>query len=88
MMESFFDVSRDSADVFAGRKIVTEHPEFCEEWMNRYPVLFLSLKDVEGLNFTDAYGMLEGTVSRLCIKFSGHKPEVQPVLRLHVWRSR
>lgn len=70
MMESFFDVRRDSSDVFAGRKILVNHPDFCKEWMNQYPVLFLSFKDVEGLNFTDAYGMLEGTISRLCIKFS------------------
>ncbi|MBR2809943.1 MAG: AAA family ATPase [Solobacterium sp.] len=80
MMESFFDISRDSADVFAGTKILVDHPEFCKEWMNRYPVLFLTLKDVDGLNFTDAYGMLEGTISRLCIKFSelAEREEVNP----------
>ena len=71
MMESFFDIQRNSADVFAGKKIQVNHPVFCKEWMNQYPVLFLSLKDVEGLRFEDAYGMLEGTISRLCIKFSG-----------------
>ena len=63
MMESFFDIGRDSAEVFTGKK------EFCREWMNQYPVLFLSLKDVEGLSFQDAYEMLEVTISRLCIKF-------------------
>lgn len=71
MMESFFDIQRNSADVFAEKKIQVNHPVFCKEWMNQYPVLFLSLKDVEGLRFEDAYGMLEGTISRLCIKFSG-----------------
>ena len=63
MMESFFDVGRDSADVFAGREIVVNHPDFCKDWMNQYPVLFLSLKDVEGLTFADAYDMLKGRIS-------------------------
>ena len=83
MMESFFDIRRDSADVFKNLDIMQNHPEFCKEWMNRYPVLFLSFKDVEGLNFTDAYGMIEGTISRLCIKFSelADKKEINPTDR-------
>lgn len=80
MMESFFDVRRDSSDVFAGCKIVVNHLDFCKKWMNQYPVLFLSYKDVDGLNFKDAYGMLEGTISRLCIKCSelAEKDEINP----------
>ena len=83
MMESFFDLGRDSAEAFAGRKIVVNHPEFCKEWMNQYPVLFLTLKDVEGMSFADAYGMLEATISRLCIKFSdlAGRKEVNPADR-------
>ena len=70
MMESFFDICRNSADVFAGRKIVVDHPEFCKEWMNQYPVLFFSYKDVEGLTFDAAYDMLKERISSLCIKYS------------------
>ena len=68
MMESFFDINRDSSGIFARYNIYRSHPDFCEEWMNQYPVLFLSFKDVQGLSFADAFGMLEGTISRLCIK--------------------
>lgn len=68
MMESFFDAGRDSADVFAGRNITVNHPEFCREWMNQYPVLFLSLKDVEGLTFDSAFRMLKAALSDLCKK--------------------
>lgn len=50
MMESFFDINRDSSDVFEGLDIV-KHEVFCREWMNQYPVLFLSFKDVDGLDF-------------------------------------
>ena len=70
MMESFFDIGRDSADVFAGRKITLNHPEFCRKWMNQYPVLFLSLKDVEGLTFDSAFTMLKTTLADLCKKIS------------------
>ena len=55
MMESFFDVSRDSRNLFADCNILKNHPDFCREWMNQYPVLFLSLKDVEGLSFESAF---------------------------------
>ena len=68
MMESFFDIRRDSMDLFAGRKILTDHPDFCREWMNQYPVLFLTFKDVEGLCFDAAYSMLKAVVSDLCKK--------------------
>ena len=83
MMESFFDVKRNSRELFQGLDVLKNHPEFCKKWMNQYPVLFLTLKDVEGLNFKDAYGMLEGTISRLCIKYSelAEKKEVNPADR-------
>ena len=75
MMESFFDVNRDSAEVFQGLNIVENHPDFCREWMNQYPVVFLSLKDVEGISFQEAYNMLEGVIANLCIKFADLEKE-------------
>ncbi len=69
MMESFFDINRSSRDVFEGLS-VTEHESFCAEWMNQYPVLSLSLKDVDGLDFESAYISLKGTISDVCFKYS------------------
>lgn len=69
MIESFFDNRRDSKDVFRERKIMENHPEFCAEWMNQYPTLFISLKDVEGLTFEEAYAMLAGEIASVCIKY-------------------
>lgn len=66
MMESFFDIRRDSADVFAGRNILINHPDFCKEWMNQYPVLFLTLKDVEGRSFELAYSKLRTVIADVC----------------------
>ena len=67
MLESFFDLNRDSREVFSGLNI-TKHEAFCSKWMNQYPVLFLSFKDVEGLTFKSAYDMLALALSDLCMK--------------------
>ena len=37
----------------------------CRKWMNRYPVIFLSLKDVDGLTFSSAYGMFASAIMDL-----------------------
>jgi len=67
MLQSFFDITKDSRDVFEGLA-VTKHADFCRQWMNRYPVLFLSLKDVCGLDFENAYAMLKARIADLCKK--------------------
>ena len=69
-IESFFDIRRDSESVFKGLNISENHPEFCREWMNQYPVLFVSLKSVEALDFENAFEMLAGVISDLCKKFT------------------
>ena len=65
MMESFFDINRDSKTVFEGLD-VTKHKEFCISWMNQYPVLFISFKDVDGLDFESAYGQLQSILADYC----------------------
>lgn len=67
MIQSFFDLRRNSADVFQGLDI-TKHEEFCENWMNQYPVLFISLKDVEGDSFEMAFERLKSRISYLCLE--------------------
>lgn len=67
MLESFFDISRDSRAAFEGLEI-TRHSELCRAWMNQYPVIFISLKDVEGIDFAGAYGMLRTVLAKLCAK--------------------
>ena len=67
MLESFFSIQRgDSRDVFEGLNIM-KHDAFCAEWMNQYPVLFLTLKGVEALSFDEAYETLKVKLSELCI---------------------
>lgn len=65
MMSNFFSNRKDSREIFEGLKI-TEHREFCEKWMNQYPVLFISLKDVEAQTFEGAYKMLKMRLADVC----------------------
>ena len=67
MLQSFFDINRDSRNLFQGLEI-SKHENFCGQWMNQYPVLFLSLKDVAGLEYEKAYNKLQGTIASLCKK--------------------
>lgn len=54
MLESFFDIRKDSRKLFEGLEIA-EHQALCAEWMNQYPTVFVSFRQVDGLNFMDAY---------------------------------
>ena len=65
MMASFFDINCDSKKLFEGLAI-SKHEEFCSEWLNQYPVLFISLKDVDGLDFESAYAQLQLVLSDYC----------------------
>ncbi len=69
MMESFFDINRDSKAVFEGLD-VSKHEAFCSSWMNQYPILFISFKDVDGLDFKSAFVALQGVISDFCFNYS------------------
>lgn len=56
MLKSFFEIGTGEG-LFDGLYI-SENKEFCKEYMGKYPVIFLSLKGVEGLNFEEARRML------------------------------
>ncbi len=80
MLEYFFSIQKgNSRDLFEGLNI-SEHDNICSEWMNRWPVLFLTLKDVEGTDFGEAYEMLAEEISKLCIKNAnlGEEKSVHP----------
>ena len=64
MMVSFFDIRRDSRPIFEGLEILSER-QLCAKWMNQWPVVFLSFKNVDGMDFSYAYGQLEYEISCL-----------------------
>ena len=56
MLRSFFEIGTDKS-LFDGLYIYG-NKELCAEYMGKYPVIFLSLKGVDGLDFTTARRML------------------------------
>lgn len=58
MLRSFFELGTDKS-LFDGLYI-SKNKELCEEHMGKYPVIFFSLKSVEGLKFENArYRIIE-----------------------------
>ena len=56
-------------ELFKDTKIFADQ-EFCQKFMGQYPVIFLSLKNVEGLTFEGAFIELAKVVFELASKFT------------------
>ena len=69
MMENFFNIRKESSALFEGLA-VARREEFCKSWMNQYPILFISFKDVEGEDFEGAYKMLQTRLADVCIELA------------------
>ena len=76
MFESFLKINKDKPfdtsiqqQYFKGTRILDDK-EFCSKFMGQYPVIELSLKDVDGNNFEEAYESFAATIFRLA---SGYK---------------
>lgn len=69
MLESFFDIRKDSRKLFEGLEIA-EHQALCKEWMNRYPTITISFRQIDGLNFIDAYQQL---VYEIALLYQNHR---------------
>ena len=64
MLESFFDIRKASKVLFEGLDIMS-HQSLCEEWMNKWPVIFVSFRQVDGLDFDSACAMLSSVIAEL-----------------------
>lgn len=64
MLANFFDIRKDSKSLFVGLHIA-DNTALCDKWMNQWPVIFLSMKRVDGLDFSGAYEMLVMVISEL-----------------------
>jgi hypothetical protein len=67
MLKSFFEVDCDKS-LFDGLK-VSENKEICEKHMGKYPVIFISLKSVDGLDFNTARNGLVGIIRNEASRF-------------------
>lgn len=52
MMKCFFEVGTDKT--LFDELAISQDTALCERYMGKYPVIFISLKDVDGLRFEDA----------------------------------
>ena len=68
MLRAFFETGAD-ASLFEGLYIV-ENKALCDEYMGKYPVIFLSLKSVEGLTFEDARYRITELIGREAQRFA------------------
>lgn len=64
MLDSYFDIRKDSKQLFDGLEI-SQNQVLCSEWMNKYPTIFVSFRQVEGLDFKGAYDMLTVVIANL-----------------------
>ena len=65
MLASFFDITRKSRQFFAGLK-VSQNEALCGKWMNQYPVIFLTLKDIEKPSFERALARIHVLIRTFC----------------------
>ena len=66
MLEHFFSLDGDKS-IFEGLKISKE-TALCEEYMGKYPVISVSLKGIDALNFEMAFRMGARAVRRTASK--------------------
>ena len=60
MLENFFSAEGDKS-IFDGLEI-SKDEEFCDRYMGKYPVISISLKQVEGDDFDSAKGMFKSVI--------------------------
>ncbi|MBQ9252353.1 MAG: AAA family ATPase [Clostridia bacterium] len=68
MFRDFLDVRQNSREIFQGLNIM-RHPDLVKDYMNQYPVIFLSLKEVYGIDYDAAFANLKLILSELCKEY-------------------
>ena len=69
MFRDFLDVRQDSRDIFSGLKIMDDS-DVVQNYMNQYPVIFLSLKEVFGDSFENVFRNFQIAISTMCDDFA------------------
>jgi len=67
MLEHFFDIRKDSRALFEGLKIM-EHTDIVEKHLNQYPVISLTLKNVELETYQASLQRLRFLISGICMQ--------------------
>ncbi len=67
MLKSFFEIGSDPS-LFDGLRI-SEETALCQEYMGKFPVISISLKDVDGADFKMARELLCSVIGREALRF-------------------
>ena len=74
-LNSFLKINKENPSdtseqlrLFQGTQILKD-TKFCEKYMGKYPVIFITLKSVDGDNFEDAYKMFAIAVSKVASEY-------------------
>ena len=82
MLESFFSINSDKS-IFTGLKVANEL-ELCEKYMGRYPVIHISLKSVEGIDYNSAFldtvDVIKDAAMKVDLQISG-KSYIHPIMK-------
>lgn len=65
MLENFFNIEKDSTELFSGLE-VSKYTQLCDSYLNKYPVIFLSFKEIEGNDFETACRKLKNKIYTVC----------------------
>lgn len=65
MLENFFNIEKDSTELFSGLE-VSKYIQLCDSYLNKYPVIFLSFKEIEGDDFETACRKLKNKIYTVC----------------------
>lgn len=78
MLKCFFEINCEKA-LFDGMDILQEK-ELCKQYMGKFPVISISLKGVDGLNYQQAYAALRRLIGNEALRFYylSDSPELLP----------
>ena len=68
MFRDFLDIRQDSHDIFDGLEIMN-YKNVVDEFMNRYPVVFVSLKELYGSSYESVFQNYKILISKLCEEY-------------------
>lgn len=69
MLENFFNITKSSKELFDGLKI-GKNKELCSNHMNQYPTIFITLREIEGRDFKEAFNIFKEKIINLYNSFS------------------
>lgn len=67
MLKAFFEIGNDKK-LFDGLKIIQERG-LCEKYMGKFPVVAITLKSVEGMDFAAAKAALRNVIGKEALRF-------------------